>query len=174
MYRHLLLLSCLLCTVFACQKNEPKAAWRLIYHHDAQGQAIAGSKAALLEAVRAGLPVRLGWGRQSSRDTSRSIEHVSDIHFLSIVDGEDVFGQTVSIVGQAPRRDNDTIKVFFRPSNHWTMMAGTNGFTTGLMRDYLADTLVNSGRERQQALRWYVLYDGQPLSQQAVSPLWSE
>ena len=69
-------------------------SWRMVYANDAQGAAVAGSKDALVEAVRAGSPVRVYFG-------GGRVEHVADVQFLTIFDGE-VFAQLTPIEGPAP------------------------------------------------------------------------
>ena len=158
----LLLLLLLLC---ACQPpKESTAGWQKVFQNDANGQTVFGEKSKLLDAVRLGYPVRIGWG-------STRIEHVADADFLTIFEGKEVFAQTTSIIGQAPRIDGDTLKVRFRMQNHWTKMAGTNGYSTGFMTDYFQDTLVGGGIDRYTATTWYVLYPSHQLEIEA-RPLW--
>ena len=161
----------LLVFVSACHdhsNSNPSAKWHLVYHNDADGNAVYGSKQELMDAVREGLPVRIGWGFRSSRDTTRSVEHVADAKFLTIMDEEEVFAQVDPIIGQQPVRDGDTLKIRFRNSNKWTKIAGTNGYSTALMIDYLNDSLVNPGNDRRAATFWYMYKV--PVSGSEVSP----
>lgn len=149
----------------SCQTpKESNAGWQKVFQNDANGQVVFGDKSKLMDAVRLGYPVRIGWG-------STRIEHVADADFLTIFQGEEVFAQIKSIVGQAPRIDGDSLKIRFRTQNHWTKIAGTNGYSTGLMTDYLQDTIVGGGSDRQTATTWYVLYPTHQLDIEA-RPLW--
>ncbi len=167
----LLLLS--LTFVFSCNPpvEIPDSGWKMVYRNDETGKATFGNKAELLDAVRLGYPIRIGWG-------SNSVEHVADADFLTIFRGEEVFAQIRSIIGQAPRIDGDTLKIRFRTQNHWTKIAGTNGYSTGLMTDYMNDSIVGGGTDRYTATTWYVNYpthktdmEARPLWRDA-SPLW--
>lgn len=154
----------LLFSLSACQpsiKNE--GGWQKVYQNDQDGQSMYGEKDKLLNAVRLGYPVRIGWG--SSR-----IEHVADADFLTIFQGEEVFAQIKKIIGQAPSIQNDSLKINFRKENHWTKIASTNGYTSTLMTNYLNDSIVG-GRERYSTTTWYVLYPNYKSNIKPM-PLW--
>ncbi len=130
--------------------------WQLVYRNDAEGETVFGDKSQLLDAVRSGLPIRVGFGGRSQADTTRSVEHVADAQFLSILDGDEVFAQITQIIGQAPAREANGIKIRFRTNNKWTAIRGTNGYSTGLMVDYMADTLSNMPRDSKRGTSWFV------------------
>lgn len=158
-----LILIVLTCTV--CQyPHESKSGWQKIYANDPEGNTTFGKKSQLIEAVRLGYPVRIGWG-------STRVEHVAEAEFLTIFQGEEVFAQINAIVGQAPRIDGDSLKIRFRMKNHWTKIAGTNGYSTAFMTDYLKDTIVGGGNDRYTGTTWYVNYPPSRLSIEA-RPLW--
>lgn len=146
--------------------NDSVSGWQKVFKNDANGDAIFGDKSKVLDAVRLGYPVRIGWG-------SNRIEHVADADFLSIFQGEEVFAQIKPIIGQAPRIDGDSLKIRFRPENQWTKIAGTNGYSTSLMTNYFQDTIVGGGDDRYGSTVWYVLY---PDHTQKIepTPLWRE
>ena len=157
----------------SCQGVEKSnTGWQKVFQNDAEGNAIYGDKSNLIDAVRLGYPIRIGWG-------GRRVEHVADADFLTILNGE-VFAQIKSIVGQAPSIQNDSVKIRFRLQNHWTKMAGTNGYYTSIMTDYFQDTLVGGGVDRYTATTWYVLQPDHDLDIKALplwrkeSPLWEE
>lgn len=135
----------------------------MVYKNDANGKTVFGNKAKLLDAVRLGYPVRIGWG-------SNRVEHVADAHFLTIFDGQEVFAQIKPIIGQRPQANGDSLKIAFRANNEWLKMAGTNGYTTALMTDYLQDTIVGNN-ERYTATTWYVNYPANP-NHGVAKPLW--
>ena len=162
-----LLLFTLLCFA-SCQEPLPeKSGWKLVYKNGPSGKSIIGNKSELLDAVRLGYPIRIGWG-------SNRVEHVAEADFLTIFDGQEVFAQINSIVGQAPRIDGDTLKIRFREQNHWTKIAGTNGYSTGLMTDYINDSIVGGNTDRYTATTWYVLYPSNHNSMEKPSPLWKD
>lgn len=151
-------------TVSSCvNQKESRGGWQKVYENNAQGQVVFGDKTTLINAVRLGYPIRIGWG-------GRRVEHVAEADFLTIFEGE-VFGQIRAITGQAPIIDRDTIKIRFRPENHWTKIAGTNGFSTGLMTNYVRDTIAGGNTDRRAATTWYVLFPDSAENIEA-KPLW--
>lgn len=149
------LISLFLLSISSCTQQKDNG-WELVYKNDAEGNAVYGSKEDLIDAVRAGNSIRVGFGFRSRRDSTRTIEHVTDAKFLTILDGEHVFAQVPQIIGQRPTGQGDDAKIFFRENNKWTKMAGTNGFSTGLMVDFISDTLVNHGADNRIGTSWYV------------------
>lgn len=85
-------------------------AWRLAYRHDTEGRPIAGSKAALIEAIRRGDPVRIAWGGafQGRDGKTLSVEHSADPVFLSITGGEEVVAQIPEHIAQVAYNDEAT------------------------------------------------------------------
>lgn len=159
------LLFFLLFLICSCQTpSNLKAGWQKVFQNDAAGKTVFGEKSKVIDAVRLGYPVRIGWG-------GMSVEHIADADFLTIFQGEEVFAQINTILGQAPTIEGDSLKIRFRTQNHWTKIAGTNGYSTGLMTDYLQDTIVVGGTDRYTATAWYVLYPNHQLDIQA-RPLW--
>jgi hypothetical protein len=67
------------------------------------GSVSAGSKDKLREAVRAGLPVRVGWSLSFDDDPEPEVRHWSDSGFLTEFEGE-IFAQFADIQAQGPRR----------------------------------------------------------------------
>ena len=154
----------LLCVLISCQSPTPTTSgWQLVYKNDVNGQALFGKKEQLLDVVRLGYPIRIGWG-------SNRVEHVAPADFLTIFDGQEVFAQIKPIIGQAPQVNGNSLKISFRTNNNWVKMASTNGFSAGLMTDYMQDTIVGGG-ERYTATTWYVNYPANPIQIEA-RPLW--
>ncbi len=149
----------------SCQTpQKTSAGWQKVFKNSPTGEAVFGDKSKLIDAVRLGYPIRVGWG-------SNRVEHVAEAAFLTIFEGEEVFAQTRTIIGQAPRIDGDSLKVRFRMQNHWTKMAGTNGYSSGFMTDYFKDSITGGGMDRYTATTWYVLYPEHQLEIEAL-PLW--
>lgn len=143
--------------IIGCEQtetNESRRDWKLIYQNDAAGKALYGEKRDLINAVRNGCPIRIGFGGRRAADTTKSVEHVADIHFLTIANGEEVFGQILPIIGQNPDLDSDTLRLTFRENLEWTIMVGTNGFSDRLTFDRVNDTIAGH-RSRQMKASWY-------------------
>lgn len=144
----------------------------MVYSHDEAGNALEGDKNDLIDAVRKGYPVRMGFGGRRSQDTTKSVEHIVDAHFLTIANSEEVFGQIEPIIGQHPGLTMDTLNVTFREDREWTIIIGTNGFSDRLTTDRLNNEILGHN-ERFVNVRWFVfsptIID---LSKQEAAPLW--
>ena len=149
--------------VYACmsggtEADRPQAtAWQLIYQNDQAGNALTGDKQKLIEAVRLGYPIRIGFGVRRTSDTTKSVEHFADAHFLTIANGQEVFAQILPIVGQYPHLDSSSLQITFRENLQWTIIVGTNGFSDRLMLDALQDTIVGH-RDRPTEVSWFACY----------------
>ncbi|MFY0592484.1 hypothetical protein [Roseivirga sp.] len=152
--------------------NSSKEDWVLVYRHDSEEKAIFGDKERLIDAVRKGLPIRVGFGGRSSADSTRSVEHITEAKFLTILDGKEVFAQIDPIIGQQPIRFKDGIILRFRDANQWVKIAGTNGYSTGLMTDYLNDSIVSPSKDNWRGASWFVYQVSE--TQEQVAPLYDK
>lgn len=145
----------LLLLIVGCNTKE-NSNWQLVYKNDKEGKTLYGSKATLIEAVRQGQPIRVGFGRTSQTDIKRSFEHYTDAFFLTILDGKEVFAQVAQIVGQRPVREKDSVKIQFRDSNKWTKVMGTNGYSSGLMINVIQDTIISPSKDGKAVTSWFL------------------
>ena len=102
-------------------------AWRLVYRHDADGKPIAGTKQALLDAIRSGAALRLAWGF-SGGATSRTVavEHAAEPVFVTIMRGDHVFAQLPEHIAQASYADPGGAR-FDQASVMWRGLMGSDG-----------------------------------------------
>jgi len=80
----------------ACQhanNPEPGSPWLLMLFHDSQGQVLDGTEANLVKAVRSGCQLRVAWGGSRTEPPRRSVEHVADVKWITVRDGERVQAQ---------------------------------------------------------------------------------
>ena len=109
------------------------------------GSASAGSKDKLREAVRAGLPVRVGWSLNFDDDPEPDVRHWSDPGFLTEFEGE-IFAHLADIQAQGPRRGKASIGM---PATRkrWSAIVGT----TGVLESNFDDgEVMPSARVREQ------------------------
>ncbi len=151
----------ILLVVISCEKKSPLSTnneinrWILVYRNDDNGKTIFGNKQKLIEAVRKGFPVRIGFGSRRSNDSTKSVEHVTDAHFLTISNGKEVFAQIKPIIGQRPELENNSLDITFRHNIEWSIIVGTNGFSDRLSVDNQADTIIGH-RTRPTEVSWFV------------------
>jgi hypothetical protein len=89
------------------------------------GSASAGSKDKLREAVRAGLPVRVGWSLNFDDNPEPDVRHWSDSGFITEFEGE-IFAQFADIQAQGPRRGKASISMPAK-RKRWSGIVGTTG-----------------------------------------------
>ena len=139
------------CSSLAASAEE----WRLILHVDKDGKTIEGDKGPLINTIRKGYPVRVGFA-------GRTVEHVTDAGFLTILNGE-VYAQIDSIITQQPSKEFSTLG--FRDVNKsWRAILSTKGTLTAIA------TGETSASEHQMATFWYSLASKEN-AQSATKPL---
>ncbi len=83
------LLSALAILLFCCcgMQQQKNTDWNMVYKCDKEGNALTGSKQALVEAIRKGASVKIGWGFKGKK---HRIEHLSEPIWLAILDEKEV------------------------------------------------------------------------------------
>jgi len=95
--------------------------WKMVYHHDKNGNAIAGDKQQLLNLIAEGRPVRIYW------PIKNRLDHYFDAGFLTVINGE-AFAQVSSIVKQIPDfSENSRIALDAKAQSKWTAIMSTSG-----------------------------------------------
>ncbi|MCE7991106.1 MAG: hypothetical protein HEP71_03965 [Roseivirga sp.] len=138
----------LICSIGYAQK------WTRVYQNDREGKRVSGSIEQLMEAVREGLPVRIGWGSQRPGDPKRKVEHMADAKFLTIMSDETVFAQIDPIIGQTPKFDQQFIEL--KEGASWVLIAASNGKSDTMMTNTQTGEILGH-RELALAIDWYVL-----------------
>lgn len=154
------------------QSHDSKQGWQLVFRNGKNGKIIFGSKARLIEAVRSGYSVRVGWGGRRQSDTTKSVEHIADAQFLTIANNKEVFAQIQPIIGQNPGLEKDTLDIVFRENLQWVLMVGTNGFSDRLTTERLQDT-IQGHRSLPTEVSWFVEYPSGSVTS-AQTPLWAK
>ena len=58
--------------------NQLGKTWTLVYENDKDGRRVVGSKKGLMNAIKKGSPVRVGWLSRRRKDTTKSVQHLID------------------------------------------------------------------------------------------------
>lgn len=77
----------LIVTSNSCGYNEGSNEWNIIYKNDKEGNVLIGSKTELINAIRQGQDIKIGWG---AKGENHSIEHLGDPIWLAILDEKEV------------------------------------------------------------------------------------
>ncbi|WP_164116327.1 hypothetical protein [Sphingorhabdus sp. Alg239-R122] len=136
-----------------CLARQP--AWTMVYRSGTDGQSLEGSKARLFGAVRAGQPIRVGWGLSRSVDgTTRSVEHVAEPVFLTVVNGSDIVAQLPEHIGQ--RSYWNAGEAYFDSGPvMWRGLASTTGSFDAIWVDRSSGETVRRAPQRA-VFSWYV------------------
>ncbi|MET1260695.1 hypothetical protein ABV409_15210 [Flagellimonas sp. DF-77] len=137
------------------EANKTAQEWRLVYKNDRHGQTLEGDKNALLEAVRQGGPIRVGWASRRQSDTTKSVEHLVDAEFMTIANGKEVFAQITPFLAQRPDLTSDTLSMTLLPSHSYWIL-GTNGTISSVGHDYIKDTVITRAPSSfRHPIGWY-------------------
>lgn len=154
----------------ACQRPESspgqeptqKAGWQLVYQHDAQGKAIRGSLDALIEGIRQGLDVRIGWGwERELGDSLVRLEHMASPVFLSIIQEEDVS----AVIDPHPLLESYLDieqQAFAKDGNLWQCVLSTQGTFNAQVYKRGSTKLLKNWPQRHK-LTWFLEYPPQAL-----------
>ncbi|OEK06247.1 hypothetical protein [Roseivirga misakiensis] len=105
-----------------------KGTYQVVYEADKEGNRISGSLGELLEYVRNGNLVRVGWELGKKGPGQNVIEHWTDAGFITIVKGH-VFAQISSIYAQgtsAPSIEIPFVRISDEPDG-WVSVIATTG-----------------------------------------------
>jgi len=133
--------------------KSPAQEWKLIYHHDSDGNAIEGNIEALIQAVYDGKDVRVAWWSRKNEEGVSRVYHVADAAFLTIMKDSIVMAQIQPIYGQTPEFENYTITL--KENLEWVSIGGTNGHSDAMMRNTVTGEIIGH-HQRKNARKWYV------------------
>lgn len=139
-----------------CVAACPPPTWRLVYHHDADGKSLAGTKEALFDAVRRGYEIRFAWGASiAGPNGALSVEHSAEPAFVTIMNGSELFVQLPEHIAQASYVD--PVKAVFEvPSVMWRGLMGTNGSFDAVYVDRATGKEVRRLPQRAR-IAWFAL-----------------
>ena len=84
---HFFLLSILCFLSVSCDLENSSPTFDIVYKNDKAGNTIHGSKTDLINKIRGGADIKIGWG---SKGKSHTIEHLSTPIWLAIMDETEV------------------------------------------------------------------------------------
>jgi hypothetical protein len=98
---------------------------KVLVKTDSEGKVSEGSVASLIQAIREGNDIRVGWSLDFDKDGKPDVEHLIDARFLTILNGH-VFNQIDPIFAQAPNAKIPQIQIG-NNNMKWMAVIGTNG-----------------------------------------------
>lgn len=126
--------------------------WRHLYTSDPQGQDAGGNRQHLLDALRRGSPLRVGWG-EADADGKWAVEEFADAEFTNLMNGRDVVAQLNSAMIQT--NYTDATKAGLRdPALSWHALASTDGRLEALMVEVATGKVTRKLVQRTH-FNWY-------------------
>jgi hypothetical protein len=149
-----------------CSSRPASEEWIPVYVNASDGTAEQGSKQSLIDAVRAGRPIQIGWGYSAtSGDRPIQVEHIASPVFVSVIDGVHVVAQLQEHIAQKSYVDVKGA-VFGSPEVMWRGLLST----TGVFDAVMVNRTTGAPRHMPQRARlvWFV-QGGAPLSATPLS-----
>lgn len=153
-----LLLIFLLISIISCNENTIDY-WEVALKTNKNGKPIEGSKAKLIQAIRNGKDIKIGWG---SKGQTRSIEHLSEPIWLGILNEQEVMAKLhPQLLGGTIDWENLTsnysnTKVL---QQEWRVVLTTKGSFDAIWYDRKGDTLIKHVPQ-QHPMTWFVSTNG--------------
>lgn len=120
---------------------------KILLKTDTQGEVVEGSQDTLIEAVRSGSKIRVGWSLDFDKDGKADVEHFIDADFLTVLNGH-VFNQTQFIYAQAPNSEKPQVEIG-NSEMQWVAVIGSNGILMSRFIVPNADTIENEEYKKQ-------------------------
>lgn len=139
--------------ILSCQ-NRPTNNWEVAFKNAKDGTTLQGSKAELINAIRQGLPIKIGWG---SKGKNHRIEHLSDPIWLAILDETEVTArlETHSVAvtdwNNLSSSFSDTTKL----SQEWRVVLSTKGDFDAVWYDRKTHELVKRVPQNH-VMTWFI------------------
>ena len=82
-----LLIPVMVALVVSCQSGDDWGNYKLVYKNDKDGTTLTGSKEELVQHIRGGADIKIGWG---VKGTSHTIEHIANPIWVAVLDESEV------------------------------------------------------------------------------------
>lgn len=128
----------------ACSTRDASDSYRVVLRTDEDGNVLLGSKKALIQEIRSGADLKVGWGAKREK---RSIEHLSIPIWISIQSEEEVS----VLLDPHYVTTSDTSKI----NQEWRVTMSTTGDFEAVWYDKYAGEMVRSVPQRHPMV-WYV------------------
>jgi len=142
---------------FSTSRPKVQTGWRPVYQNGVSGHRVFGDKKALLQAVKAGCPVRVAWGEKLP-DGTTDIEY-SAPDFISLVNDSDLVVQfpVSSIQTDYMNAHRSFLKT--DPPTIWKALMSTDGHYHQFHQDGVTGQVTRIMHLRASML-WYVCANG--------------
>lgn len=173
---HLLFMILPVALFFRCQSPDSDnsyqtltpSGWQMAYKHDENGKRIEGNIDSLIQGIRNGYEVRIGWGWQRERgDSLLRLEHMAQPIFLSVIQE----GNVSAVIDAHPLLDSYIAieQQKFRSGGHiWQCVLTTQGTFNAQVYHRSTGELLNDWPQKHH-MTWFLQYP--PSSKMNRGPL---
>ena len=137
--------------------NEHRKGWTAVYSHDENGKATSGKITNLLDGLRKGYSLKIGWSwTRQMGDSAVTLEHFAEPIFLSIIQTKNVS----AIINPHPLLKSylDISKQEFdNPSHIWQCILTTQGTFNAIVYNQTTGEVVRSWPQKHK-MTWYLEY----------------
>ncbi len=142
------------------ENNDINAKWKVAYKNNKDGSTLQGSKEILINSIRQGASVRIGWG---SKGKTHRIEHLSDPIWIAILDEKEVIAHLAPQV--LSRIDWDSSFALYDQSDmlhqEWRVVINTDGKFDAIWYDRKENKQIKRVPQNH-IITWFVDYRADP------------
>jgi hypothetical protein len=142
---------------FAQKEKAKPAGWTAVYAHDENGTPTSGNIKQLLEGLRKGYSVKVGWSwTRQIADSSLTLEHFAEPIFVTIIQQKNV-----SVIIEPHPLLKSYISIsqqeFDNPANIWQCVLTTTGSFNAMVYSRATGEAVKNWPQKHKMV-WYLEY----------------
>ncbi len=141
-------------SLFSCQTKKTDSNWSIAYKNDKSGNVLLGSKQQLINSIRKGASIKIGWG---GKGKSHQIEHIAEPIWIAILDEKEVVAHLDPQVLSGT--DWDALSANYADSllvkSEWRVVITTKGEFDAVWYDR-QDYRVTKHRPQNHVMTWFI------------------
>ncbi len=143
-----------LCFLISCQSEVKESGFKIVYKNDKQGNTLIGSKEQLIQHIRGGAEIKIGWG---SKGKNHTIEHLSEPIWIAVIDESEVIAhldpQVLSKIDWKNLRANYSDSTLL--TQEWRVAITTKGEFDAVWVNKIDGTLIKRVPQNH-TMTWFV------------------
>lgn len=152
--KHALIISLITVFMVSCASKTENTHFHIVYKNDNQGNTLKGSKKDLIQFIRGGADLKIGWGVKGKR---HSIEHLAEPIWIAVLDESEVIVHLDPQVLSKP--DWNKLTADYADSTllkkEWRVVVSTKGTFDAVWYNRKNDNVVER-RPQNHTISWFV------------------
>lgn len=140
--------------IAGCQSPLTTQDYHVVYKNDKEGNTVSGSKSELINYIRAGASIKVGWGVKTEK---HSIEHIAEPIWIAVLDESEVIAHLDPQV--LSKTDWTTLSANYADSSllrqEWRVALTTKGSFDAVWIDQV-NRKVTQRRPQNHTMTWFV------------------